>query len=750
MTGVRNSKHGLPFLLVAVAAVACGGGGRTGTGRTGTGGSLARDASVAGGAGSSGTHGAAGTSGDARSDGAIDLAGREAGGASDGMAAWDSGGNGGATGTGGADTGIRGPDGGGGAGDVGRTGAAEGGNSGEVGAADAPEADAAREAASGDTKDSVDAPEADAALDAAISDTTSEANTSGATGGTPGTGGLAATGGAPGTGGLAATGGAPGTGGLAATGGAEGLGGSGAIDAGEAEAASAGDACRVDGECQPTCGVDDRVTLQLEPLTGNGPFCDGRVFRTQDGTIVGVFTDNYIMVGDDSGVDGWESIDRGFLGFDLSSLSGMAITKANLRLSNIQGGGGVVIDRVDFGSGLDASDFDVSPLETIGTFNVTSLGYQSWDITEAVASSLSSGRLQLRLRAEGEGYGHEGQNMTILGDVEIGPPPQLVITGCPAQGSGVDAGDAPAPSASFKQSIVLYVASDVTPPGYQVRLALDADKVGPHFPWDQQCSGLRFTNPETSASLPYWTERCDGTDQTAVIWVKFDGQISGAGSPVDMYYAKGDTTNRSNGHDTFVFFDDFTGTTLGAAWSTYPGLGTISVDNGLDLACPSFCDWWGANDAPRIYRNVTGDAIFQTSLPNATTSTAHWTGIFVANDATISDASDTYIAEGANDDLCFERIGSPCAGYTRPSLAGADYQLKISKSGTSYTFAYSTDGQVWTDLAQNATRDSITNWGLMMKDFGSASLDSRFHFVFERAYSAHEPDPAWGIEVAAP
>jgi hypothetical protein len=324
---------------------------------------------------------------------------------------------------------------------------------------------------------------------------------------------------------------------------------------------------------------------------------------------------------------------------------------------------------------------------------------------------------------------------------------------CEAVGDGdaSDVSDAADSGGAYEQSVVLAVAWGVTPASYQVRLALSAATVGAHFQWANQCTDLRFVDPVTSASLPYWTESCSAASRNAVVWVKYDGAISTTGSVVEMHYGGPATTSQSSGPDTFIFFDDFSGSTLGQWWSTYLGLGSLSVANSLSLSCASTCDWWQpapfVNDAPRIYQSIAADATFETYVQNNHVATNHWTGIFISDNATGNDSSNTYMAAGAGDNLCYESIGVGCGGAQEPTDGASDYYLEFSKSGTTYSFSYSDDEVNWMNLGA-VQEASAAQWGLMMKDWGGGVSDGYFYFVFVRQYNAVEPTAVWGAETS--
>lgn len=88
---------------------------------------------------------------------------------------------------------------------------------------------------------------------------------------------------------------------------------------------------------------------------------------------------------------------------------------------------------------------------------------------------------------------------------------------------------------------------------------------------------LRFTNFD-GALLDYWIESVSGTtpNQLATVWVEFDS-IGTSDTPFYMYYGNGSASNGSNGNNTFIFFDDFSGSSLNTAkWQEYATNVTVS------------------------------------------------------------------------------------------------------------------------------------------------------------------------------
>jgi len=101
---------------------------------------------------------------------------------------------------------------------------------------------------------------------------------------------------------------------------------------------------------------------------------------------------------------------------------------------------------------------------------------------------------------------------------------------------------------------------------------------------------IRFTSSDGVTELSYWIE--EKTDYvSAIIWVKVPSiPASPNETEIYIYYGKSDATTTSNGDNTFVFFDDFSGNTLDTIkWPTSGGGGSISVSGGfLTLTNPKY------------------------------------------------------------------------------------------------------------------------------------------------------------------
>jgi len=108
------------------------------------------------------------------------------------------------------------------------------------------------------------------------------------------------------------------------------------------------------------------------------------------------------------------------------------------------------------------------------------------------------------------------------------------------------------------------------------------------FPSDKNQGGdLRFTSSDGSTLLDFWVESVSGTspNRVAKIWVEVSADL-GSNQFIYCYYGNPSATNSSNGVNTFLFFDDFEGTSLDTnKWPGYQG--NISVGSSIVTLSPA-------------------------------------------------------------------------------------------------------------------------------------------------------------------
>ena len=93
-----------------------------------------------------------------------------------------------------------------------------------------------------------------------------------------------------------------------------------------------------------------------------------------------------------------------------------------------------------------------------------------------------------------------------------------------------------------------------------------------NFPSGKNQSGdIRFTSSDGTTLLDFWVENVTGTspNRVAYIWVEVADNLN-TSKDIYIYIGNSSATNYSNGDNTFLFFDDFEGTSLDSnKWNTH-------------------------------------------------------------------------------------------------------------------------------------------------------------------------------------
>lgn len=127
---------------------------------------------------------------------------------------------------------------------------------------------------------------------------------------------------------------------------------------------------------------------------------------------------------------------------------------------------------------------------------------------------------------------------------------------------------------------------------YQVLVTLTTAIMGnPYTNVNADGSDLRFYNDISTVKYDYWIEIWDNTG-TSRIWVEVPSIPTG-GATMIMWYGNSGASSESDGEATFVFFDDFPGTSLdGTKWSTWDCNASVSSSV---LTITNIAAWGGMN-----------------------------------------------------------------------------------------------------------------------------------------------------------
>ena len=110
-------------------------------------------------------------------------------------------------------------------------------------------------------------------------------------------------------------------------------------------------------------------------------------------------------------------------------------------------------------------------------------------------------------------------------------------------------------SYSYRQNLS-FIAPATTTENFVYLVELNSSNVGGNFNWNKNCNDLVFVYSETE--LDYYVDYCNFGAQIARIFVESDTPLI-ASQPYafEMYYGNIDASSRSNGYETFLFFEDF-------------------------------------------------------------------------------------------------------------------------------------------------------------------------------------------------
>lgn len=137
-------------------------------------------------------------------------------------------------------------------------------------------------------------------------------------------------------------------------------------------------------------------------------------------------------------------------------------------------------------------------------------------------------------------------------------------------------------SYSYRKSVTLSRASGAVT-NYQMKILVgeSSGSTGKDVDCGYGCkadfSDVRFTAADGTTLLDYWIESISGITptQTATIWVEFNS-IGTTATTFYLYYGSPSASSVSNGDNTFLLFDHFTGTTINSSKWTMSASPTVS------------------------------------------------------------------------------------------------------------------------------------------------------------------------------
>ena len=260
---------------------------------------------------------------------------------------------------------------------------------------------------------------------------------------------------------------------------------------------------------------------------------------------------------------------------------------------------------------------------------------------------------------------------------------------------------------------------------------------------------VRFTADDGTTLLSYWLET-ESDSNYAVFWVKVNADLSTKNQTIYIYYGKSDATTTSNGDNTFLFFDDFLGSSYDTGKWVTVGSPTVSVaDSCVTISRSSYSGSWSAHgletktflvDEARILargKTTSGHPSFTAGHP-----CSQFTSKGAANNIAFTRNSNIYLdCDGRDEGAGYDFI-IPQAYSTNTF-----YSFYLYRWGTSYAKCY-VDGDYKGQVTSNV-RDGNRNVAVWLQEWGtySGTRDVVVDWVAVAKYVDPEPSQgSWGTE----
>ncbi len=251
---------------------------------------------------------------------------------------------------------------------------------------------------------------------------------------------------------------------------------------------------------------------------------------------------------------------------------------------------------------------------------------------------------------------------------------------------------------------------------------------------------LRFTQSNGTTLVDAWCEvKVD--DTSATVWVEFPSTPANTVEQTYyMYYGKSDAVSDWDIDATFLFGDDFPGSSFDAHWTSVDAQWSVSGGNAVHTV--SGAGTWDQLAAA----NVVADGIMTAKIKISGDGANDQLGIFTRSDSVYDDAHTIqFISRLNNNDFkCFDW------GFDEGSCGNAIaddawHWLKMIFNGVDIKTSYSTDGSSFTSCKDftttHTTEDDI--------GFRGIQATSYIDWVHIRKYAANPPTYEFGSEESA-
>ena len=266
-------------------------------------------------------------------------------------------------------------------------------------------------------------------------------------------------------------------------------------------------------------------------------------------------------------------------------------------------------------------------------------------------------------------------------------------------------------------------------------------------------SDIRFTD-SSGTELDHWLE--SKTDSTsAKFWVEVPSIAESGDTTIYLFYGNASASSASNGDNTFMFFDDFSGSSVDTnKWTVVDATG-ISVSGGV-LNATSTTGWLQSNSA----FSKAQQPVIETKIQHVTMPTNGYNPL-----STWLSTSDTFgglIHPGSTLRLYYRNGGTWTSIYDSTLVSNLLVRLRIYSGSTAaiYYYNYDTDALVAsaTDLSNSVDNEPIrfirreddintgqsmnANWDYILVRNGATSDPTTSVSSTEFTSDSYQPDDA--------
>lgn len=284
---------------------------------------------------------------------------------------------------------------------------------------------------------------------------------------------------------------------------------------------------------------------------------------------------------------------------------------------------------------------------------------------------------------------------------------------------------------------------------------------------------VRFSVSLSGVELSFWQDPnllVSGT--SSVFWVKVSSDL-GSDQTIYIYYGNSGQTTDSNGNNTFLLFDDFTGATLdGAKWNTdVHGSGTVTVDSSSNCILtvhPASTIDAAAIESIATFTHEVAVVIRKKYTNNPSSGVAYSSVALGSGAATLENSNTDYFLKSgyrcryynnssANSDPLskFDAAGTETAlDQTLYSLTYNTYQIhELRYYGATGIFKNIVDGSIVQSSADTIYYSNNKKILISAGSYNSGNYGSSWNidYVFVRPFNSSGTEPApsgtWGSEI---